>query len=315
MNNFLVTGCAGFIGSHAVDLLLSHRHKVCGVDKLTYAGNINNLNTSIDNDNFNFYQADICDRNYIQDLLKRHKIQCIINFAAESHVDNSITNCAPFIESNVIGVHNLLELIRTKPKYKRPSFFHISTDEVYGDIMEGAFKETDKLNPSNPYSATKACSEMLINSYHRTYGLRYVISRSGNNYGSRQYEEKLVAKAVSCLKDGAKIPLHGDGSYNRDWTHVKDNIDGIMSIIDKGIVDECFNIAANNHFTNKEVALAVIKKFNKTEKEIEYVEDRWGQDIRYSVDTSKIKQATGWKPQRVGGLNLDFVDEELQGRI
>ena len=156
---------------------------------------------------------------------------------------------------------------------------------------------------------------MLINSYHRTYGLRYVISRSGNNYGSRQYEEKLVAKAVSCLKDGAKLPLHGDGSYIRDWTHVKDNIDGIMSIIDKGIVDECFNIAANNHFTNKEVALAVIKKFNKTEKEIEYVEDRWGQDIRYSVDTSKIKQATGWKPQRVGGLNLDFVDEELQGRI
>ena len=298
-----VTGGRGFIGSHFVESALEKGWRVYDIDKMGYASH-----RSLPWDKNSKYTLT---HGNIANI--RHLPTCdmVINFAAESHVDNSITNCAPFIESNVIGVHNLLELIRTKPKYKRPTFFHISTDEVYGDIMEGAFKETDKLNPSNPYSATKACSEMLINSYHRTYGLRYVISRSGNNYGSRQYEEKLVAKAVSCLKDGAKIPLHGDGSYIRDWTHVKDNIDGIMSIIDKGIVDECFNIAANNHFTNKEVALAVIKKFNKTEKEIEYVEDRWGQDIRYSVDTSKIKQATGWKPQRVGGLNLDFVDEEL----
>ena len=302
-----VTGGRGFIGSHFVESALEKGWRVYDIDKMGYASH-----RSLPWDKNSKYTLT---HGNIANI--RHLPTCdmVINFAAESHVDNSITNCAPFIESNVIGVHNLLELIRTKPKYKRPTFFHISTDEVYGDIMEGAFKETDKLNPSNPYSATKACSEMLINSYHRTYGLRYVISRSGNNYGSRQYEEKLVAKAVSCLKDGVKIPLHGDGSYIRDWTHVKDNIDGIMSIIDKGIVDECFNIAANNHFTNKEVALAVIKKFNKTEKEIEYVEDRWGQDIRYSVDTSKIKQATGWKPQRVGGLNLDFVDEELQGRI
>ena len=298
-----VTGGRGFIGSHFVESALEKGWRVYDIDKMGYASH-----RSLPWDKNSKYTLT---HGNIANI--RHLPTCdmVINFAAESHVDNSITNCAPFIESNVIGVHNLLELIRTKPKYKRPTFFHISTDEVYGDIMEGAFKETDKLNPSNPYSATKACSEMLINSYHRTYGLRYVISRSGNNYGSRQYEEKLVAKAVSCLKDGVKIPLHGDGSYIRDWTHVKDNIDGIMSIIDKGIVDECFNIAANNHFTNKEVALAVIKKFNKTEKEIEYVEDRWGQDIRYSVDTSKIKQATGWKPQRVGGLNLDFVDEEL----
>ena len=302
-----VTGGRGFIGSHFVESALEKGWRVYDIDKMGYASH-----RSLPWDKNSKYTLT---HGNIANI--RHLPTCdmVINFAAESHVDNSITNCAPFIESNVIGVHNLLELIRTKPKYKRPTFFHISTDEVYGDIMEGAFKETDKLNPSNPYSATKACSEMLINSYHRTYGLRYVISRSGNNYGSRQYEEKLVAKAVSCLKDGVKIPLHGDGSYIRDWTHVKDNIDGIMSIIDKGIVDECFNIAANNHFTNKEVALAVIKKFNKTEKEIEYVDDRGGQDIRYSVDTSKIKQATGWKPQRVGGLNLDFVDEELQGRI
>jgi dTDP-glucose 4,6-dehydratase len=152
---------------------------------------------------------------------------------------------------------------------------------------------------------------MLINSYHRTYGLEYVVSRSGNNYGSRQYEEKLVAKAISCLRDGSKIPLHGDGSYVRDWTYVKDNVDGIMSIIEKGITNDCFNIAANNHLTNKEVVQTIIKKFNKTDAEIQYVEDRWGQDIRYSVDTSKITQATGWQPLHVGRLNLDFIDEEL----
>ena len=298
-----VTGGRGFIGSHFVESALERGWRVYDIDKMGYASH---RSLPWDkNPNYTLTHGNIANI--------RHLPTCemVINFAAESHVDNSITNCAPFIESNVIGVHNLLELIRTKPKYKRPIFFHISTDEVYGDIAEGAFKENDKLNPSNPYSATKACSEMLINSYHRTYELEYVISRSGNNYGSRQYEEKLVAKAVSCLKDGSKIPLHGNGSYIRDWTHVKDNVDGIMSIIDKGIVNDCFNIAANNHFTNKEVALSVIKKFNKTEEQIEYVEDRWGQDIRYSVDTSKINNATGWQPRYIGGLNLDFVDEEL----
>ena len=298
-----VTGGRGFIGSHFVESVLEKGWRVYDIDKMGYASH---RSLPWDKDkNYTLTHGNIANI--------RHLPTCdiVVNFAAESHVDNSITNCAPFIESNVVGVHNLLELIRIKPKYKRPLFFHISTDEVYGDIIEGAFKENDKLNPSNPYSATKACSEMLINSYHRTYGLEYVVSRSGNNYGSRQYEEKLVAKAISCLRDGSKIPLHGDGSYVRDWTYVKDNVDGIMSIIEKGITNDCFNIAANNHFTNKEVVQTIIKKFNKTDAEIQYVEDRWGQDIRYSVDTSKITQATGWQPLHVGRLNLDFTDEEL----
>tara|TARA_R110002020_G_scaffold366278_1_gene578366 strand:- start:5054 stop:5965 length:912 start_codon:yes stop_codon:yes gene_type:complete len=299
-----VTGGRGFIGSHFVEAALSANWRVYDIDKMGYASHTrlpwdNHANYSLTQGNIaKIKHIPLCD--------------ILINFAAESHVDNSITNCSPFIESNVNGVHNLLELVRIKPKYKRPLFFHISTDEVYGDIDEGSFKETDKLSPSNPYSATKACSEMLINSYHRTYGIDYVMTRSGNNYGARQYEEKLIAKCISCLKDDEKIPVHGDGSYIRDWTYVKDNVDGILSIINKGIKNECFNIAANNHIKNIDVVKAVIKKFGSDpDKYIEFVEDRWGQDVRYSVNTDKVTQLTGWKPKYFYGLNLDFIDEKL----
>ena len=298
-----VTGGRGFIGSHFVEAALERGWKVHDIDKMGYASH--RALPWDKNPNYSLIHANIAN--------VRHIPTCniLINFAAESHVDNSITNCAPFIESNVNGVHNLLGLVRVTPKYKRPLFFHISTDEVYGDIEEGSFKETDKLNPSNPYSATKACSEMLINSYNRTYGIDYVMTRSGNNYGARQYEEKLIAKCISCLRDGEKIPVHGDGSYVRDWTYVKDNVDGIMSIIDKKIKNQCFNIAANNYIQNIDVVRAIIKTFNKTDEEIQFVEDRWGQDIRYSVDTSKITKATGWKPKYFYGLNLDFINEKL----
>lgn len=298
-----VTGGRGFIGSHFVESALDRGWRVHDIDKMGYASH---RSLPWDKDtNYSLTHGNIANIRHIPTC------DILVNFAAESHVDNSITNCAPFIESNINGVHNLLELVRLTPKYKRPLFFHISTDEVYGDIEEGSFKETDKLNPSNPYSATKACSEMLINSYHRTYGIDYVMTRSGNNYGGRQYEEKLVAKCISSLKNGDKIPVHGDGSYVRDWTYVKDNIDGIMSIIDKKIKNQCFNIAANNYIKNIDVVRSIIKVFNKTEDEIQFVEDRWGQDIRYSVDISKITKATGWKPKYTGGLKLDFINEKL----
>ena len=299
-----VTGGRGFIGSHFVESALGLGWKVYDIDKMGYASH---SRLPWDNHvNYSFTQGNIATIKHIPTC------DILINFAAESHVDNSITNCIPFIESNVNGVHNLLELVRIKPKYKRPLFFHISTDEVYGDIDNGSFKEIDKLNPSNPYSATKACSEMLINSYYRTYGIDYVIPRSGNNYGARQYEEKLISKCISCLKDREKIPVHGDGSYIRDWTYVKDNVEGILSIIDKGVKNECFNIAANNHIKNIDVVKAVIKKFDSDpDKYIEFVEDRWGQDVRYSVNTDKINKVTGWKPKYFYGLNLDFIDEEL----
>lgn len=304
-----VTGGRGFIGSHFVEEVLKRGWKVHDIDKMGYASHRRlpwdgHKNYSLTHGNIsNIRHIPTCD--------------ILINFAAESHVDNSITNCTPFIESNVNGVHNLLELVRTTPKYKRPLFFHISTDEVYGDRIEGSFKESDKLNPSNPYSATKVCSEMLINSYHRTYGIDYVMTRSGNNYGARQYEEKLISKCITCLKEGDKIPIHGDGSYIRDWTYVKDNINGILSIIDNNIKNNCFNIAANNYLTNIDAVKSVIRFVNNTSdlsvgnEYINFVEDRWGQDVRYSVDISKIKEVTGWQPKYTQGLYLDFINEKI----
>ena len=304
-----VTGGRGFIGSHFVEEALKRGWKIHDIDKMGYASHRRlpwdrHSNYSLTHGNIaNIRHIPTCD--------------ILINFAAESHVDNSITNCAPFIESNVNGVHNLLELVRVAPKYKRPLFFHISTDEVYGDTLEGSFKEADKLNPSNPYSATKVCSEMLINSYHRTYGIDYVMTRSGNNYGARQYEEKLISKCVTCVREGEKIPIHGDGSYIRDWTYVKDNIEGIFSIIDAGIKNDCFNVSANNYLTNIDAARSVIRfikgftDLSVGDEYIKFVEDRWGQDIRSSVNISKITEATGWKPKYNNGLYLDFLNEEL----
>lgn len=304
-----VTGGRGFIGSHFVEEVLKRGWKVHDIDKMGYASH---RRLSWDgHKNYSLTHGNISNIRHIPTC------DILINFAAESHVDNSITNCTPFIESNVNGVHNLLELVRTTPKYKRPLFFHISTDEVYGDRIEGSFKESDKLNPSNPYSATKVCSEMLINSYHRTYGIDYVMTRSGNNYGARQYEEKLISKCITCLKEGDKIPIHGDGSYIRDWTYVKDNINGILSIIDNNIKNNCFNIAANNYLTNIDAVKSVIRFVNNTSdlsvgnEYINFVEDRWGQDVRYSVDISKIKEVTGWQPKYTQGLYLDFINEKI----
>ena len=178
------------------------------------------------------------------------------------------------------GVHNLLELVRGKPDYDRPLFIQISTDEVYGDRLEGLFIEEDKLTPSNPYSATKAAAEMLVISYERTYGIDYIITRSANNYGPRQYEEKLLPKCLSCLSEGKKIPIHGDGSYIRDWTYVKDNVEGIFTIMDSGVINDTFNIAAENHMTNLEVVDIVLGWTGSTRESLKIVENRWGQDLK-----------------------------------
>ena len=201
---YLVTGGRGFIGSHFVELALLKGHSVIDIDKMSYASN---KELPWDSDqNYFFVQEDICKLKHLPSS------DVIVNFAAESHVDNSIRDTGPFMDSNIRGVHNLLELVRGKPEYDRPLFFHISTDEVYGDRLEGSFVETDKLTPSNPYSASKAAAEMLVLAYHRTYGLDYIITRSANNYGERQYEEKLIPKCLTSLKNGKKIPVHGDGT-------------------------------------------------------------------------------------------------------
>ena len=224
---FLVTGGRGFIGSHFVEKALRKGHTVIDIDKMTYAAN--EILPWDNNENYTLLREDIGEIKHLP------KCDVIINFAAESHVDNSIKASEVFLKSNVLGVHNLLELVRGKEKYNRPLFFHISTDEVYGDKLHGSFVETDKLTPSNPYSATKAAAEMLVLSYARTYGIDYIITRSANNYGPRQYHEKLIPRCLDCIETNTRIPVHGDGTYIRDWTYVEDNVDGIFCILENEI--------------------------------------------------------------------------------
>lgn len=293
MKTLVVTGGRGFIGSHFVEEALKKNYKIIDIDKMTYAAS---KTLPWDNDkNYIHLNVDITELSHLP------VCDVIVNFAAESHVDNSIKSSELFVKSNIIGVHNLLELVRGKQEYERPLFFQISTDEVYGDKIEGLFVETDKLTPSNPYSATKAAAEMLVLSYHRTYGIDYIITRTSNNYGERQYKEKLIPKSIYNLRNEKKIPIHGDGTYIRDWTYVKDNVSALLLLIEKGIKNDTYNIAAENFMTNMDVVRQVLEWEGKNEKLIQFVENRWGQDLRYAVDSSKIRKI-GWKPKYEKGL-------------
>jgi len=294
---YIVTGGRGFIGSHFVEESLKRGDIVVDIDKINYASH--EVLPWDKHPNYTFLKADISEITHLPSC------DVLVNFAAESHVDNSINDTYPFIKSNILGVHNLLELVRGKPSYARPLFFHISTDEVYGDRLEGFFKEHDKLTPGNPYSATKAAAEMLILSYARTYDIDFIITRSANNYGPRQYEEKLISKSIACLSENKKIPIHGDGSYIRDWTYVKDNVEGILAIIDAGIKNEIYNIAAENLMTNLEVVTSVLDWFDKDENSLMFVENRWGQDLRYSISSEKLR-SLGWSPRYSKGLHKWF---------
>jgi len=293
MKTLLVTGGRGFIGSHFVEEALKRGYAIIDVDKMTYAAS--EVLPWDDNKNYKLIKKDIVDLDHLP------MCDTIINFAAESHVDNSIKSSEVFVSSNIQGTHNLLELVRGKQKHERPLFFHISTDEVYGDRLEGLFTEKDKLSPSNPYSATKVGAEMLVFSYGRTYGIDYLVTRTSNNYGERQYGEKLIPKCIDNLRNEKKIPLHGDGSYIRDWTYVKDNVSALLLLLEIGTKNDVFNIAAENFMTNLEVAKEILKWENKDESHIEFVENRWGQDLRYAVDSSKIRKM-GWKPKYENGL-------------
>ena len=300
----IVTGGRGFIGSHFVESALKSGHEVIDIDKMTYAANKTLPWDS--SDRYTLIKDDIANISHIPSS------DILINFAAESHVDNSIRDTDPFIKSNILGVHNLLELVRGKQKYDRPLFFHISTDEVYGDKLSGCFSETDILNPSNPYSATKASAEMLVLSYSRTYDINYIITRSANNYGERQYEEKLIPKCISSIKNGKKIPVHGDGSYIRDWTYVKDNVSALLLLCNKykqdGLKNEIFNIAAENHKQNIDVVSQICHKMGTTfEESAQFVPNRWGQDLRYSVSSKKIRKM-GWTPIYENELFLDWLE-------
>lgn len=293
-----VTGCLGFIGSYITRLCLQRGWYVKGVDKMTYAANKDLLNEFKQYDNFSFVHCDINDLKFLYDC------DYIINTAAETHVGNSITNSDDFIKSNINGVHNILELIRNyrQETGKMPTLLHFSTDEVYGDITEGSHTESDILKPSNPYSATKAAADMLIMAWARTYGIPYVIVRPTNNYGIGQYVEKLIPKTCKYLNLGRKIPLHNKGTPIRNWLHAEDTAIATLTIIDKEIKNEIYNICGGYEQSNLETVCKILKIYGINEKNIDsYIDfscNRQGQDVRYALDDSKLK-SIGWNPIKV----------------
>jgi dTDP-glucose 4,6-dehydratase len=295
-----VTGCLGFIGVHITRHCLDKGWYVIGVDKMTYASNESFLLEFKKFPNFKFIKSDINDLDMLYDC------DYIINTAAETHVDNSIERSDHFVHSNIDGVHHLLKLINQKLKHRTPILLHFSTDEVYGDILEGSHTENDVLKPSNPYSATKAAADMLVLAWSRTYNLSYVILRPTNNYGIGQYVEKLIPKSVKYLSVGKKIDLHNKGTPVRTWLHAEDTARAVITIIESGVKNEIFNISGNYEEKNIEVVKKIIKLVNGDTEIEKYLTDmiRPGQDLRYSIDDTKLKNL-GWS------ANADF-DKELE---
>lgn len=304
-----VTGCLGFIGYHVTQKCLEQGYYVIGVDKKTYAANLQFLPELLDNPQFKFIESDINDLDMLYDC------DYIINTAAETHVDNSIVSSDVFLRSNVNGVHHLLNLIKERHRFKMPTLLHFSTDEVYGDIVEGSHVETDLLKPSNPYSATKAAADQLILAWARTFNVPYVIVRPTNNYGIGQYTEKFIPKSIKHLKLGRPIALHDAGLPRRTWLHVSDTASAVIRIIEAGVQNEIYNISGNHEEQNIVIAMQICEMFFPTHEDPAAHMDlgitRPGQDVRYSIDDSKLR-ALGWKPQAVFELELVKIVDYYQ---
>tara|TARA_R110000824_G_scaffold101386_6_gene240881 strand:- start:14924 stop:15874 length:951 start_codon:yes stop_codon:yes gene_type:complete len=304
-----ITGCLGFMASYATRKCLEKGWLVYGVDKITYAADINLVSEFKKYDNFRFEESDIKDLKYLYDC------DYVINFAAESHVGNSIVDSSEFINTNIIGVRNLLDLIRFKQNnvIEKPIFFQISTDEVYGDIDSGEHIESDILKPSNPYSASKAASDMLTLAWARTYNMNYVILRPTNNYGIGQYPEKLIPLCIKNLKRGKKIKLHNMGDPVRNWLHADDTAEAVISIINSGNVNEIYNVAGGFEQENKETVRKIIKHYygaeENWEKHIDYSYKRQGQDVRYALNDEKLRRL-GWEPRKIFDEEIVKIVEE-----
>ena len=290
----LVTGGAGFIGSNFVHRILDGSltgiTSITILDKLTYAGTLKNLE-GLPSDGFMFIEGDICNQALVNELVKSH--DTVINFAAESHVDRSIIGARDFVTTNVLGTQTLLEASR---QGGIQTFLQVSTDEVYGSILKGSWSEESPLLPNSPYAATKASADLISRSYFKTYGLDVRITRCSNNYGPNQYPEKLIPLFVTNLIDGLKVPIYGDGSNVRDWLHVDDHCRGIYLALMKGKAGEIYNIGGGTELTNIELTRKIVKFMDSDDSSIEYVNDRLGHDMRYSVAISKISNELGYKP-------------------
>ena len=307
-----VTGCLGFMGSHFTRACLEKGWKVWGIDKVTYAARRDHLDEFSRHTSFKFLEADIVTMDHL------YEVDYIFNFAAETHVDNSIMDSKRFLYTNIMGVQNLLELVRAKRNYEMPVLFQLSTDEVYGDLVAGNHKETDVLRPSNPYSASKAAADMLILGWHRTYGVPFNIVRPTNNYGISQYPEKLIPKAVKYLTLCKKIPLHGDGSYIRNWLHADDTASAILFIVDHGERNRIYNISGNYEASNKEVVTKVLRRFLGRDAPLqEYAQFnyvRMGEDLRYSLDDSELR-GLGWRNSKIFDQELDAIVDYYKNKF
>lgn len=302
----LVTGGAGFIGSAFVRhvLSLAKGYNVVNADALTYAGNLNNLVSVATNPQYRFVRADICDPAAIADAMRG--CQAVVHFAAESHVDRSIYEPGPVVETNIIGTFVLLQVAR---KLKIQRFVHISTDEVYGDLTTGYVSdETSLLQPNSPYAASKASADLLVRSFVRTYGFPAIITRSSNNYGSHQFPEKLLPLLITNAFAGKQLPIYGDGQQERNWIHVEDNCRGILAVLERGCDGETYNIGGDDVLTNLDLVHRLLRLTAKPASLIRYVVDRPGHDRRYALDSSKIKRELGWRP-------LVPLDEGLQKTV
>ena len=298
----LVTGGAGFIGSNFVRRVLSAKTSditsITVLDKLTYAGVLENLDPVSKLENFKFIQGDICDFQLVTKLLE--DVDAVVNFAAESHVDRSIDGAMDFVQTNIVGVQVLLDAIKNSNKKIR--FVQVSTDEVYGSIASGSWTEDSPLLPNSPYSASKAGGELLARAYFKTHNLDVVITRCSNNYGPYHFPEKMIPLFITNLLEGKKVPLYGDGLNVRDWLHVDDHCNGILKVLLKGRSGEIYNIGGGSELNNLELTNIILKAMGTDSSSIEYVEDRKGHDLRYSVNHQKITNELGYQPQ------VDFSD-------
>ena len=292
----MVTGGAGFIGSNFIRFMIKKypEYRIINLDKLTYAGNLENLKDIEELQNYRFIKGDISDKGLVDDIFSHHGIDAVINFAAESHVDRSIEDPGVFIQTDVYGTFVLLEAVK---KYKSSLFLQISTDEVYGSIVNGSCCEDYSLKPNSPYSASKAGAEMIVRSFFKTYGTPVVVTRTTNNFGPYQYPEKIIPLFVTNLIDDIKVPLYGDGMNVRDWIYVDDNCSALDMVLHRAKIGCTYNIGAGNEKPNIWITKKILEILGKPDDMIEPVEDRLGHDRRYSVDCAKISKELGWDPQ------------------
>lgn len=299
MKNIIVTGGLGFIGSNFIKHIFNkYDYMIFNIDACTYASNFQNISNDINKSKrYSLLVSDINDTSTIRKLIQNNQINYIVNFAAESHVDNSINNSKPFIHTNINGTHSLLSLLKDCPSIEK--YVQISTDEVYGSLNEfdPAFTEEHPICPNSPYSASKASSDLLCRSFYETYGFPILITRCSNNYGKNQHKEKLIPLMIENAKSGKRLPVYGDGRNIRDWIHVSDHCSAIDKVLHDGKIGEVYNIGGNNEIRNIEIVKTILKLLNKNESQIDFVKDRLGHDWRYAINNSKIQNELNWFPQ------------------